>query len=174
MIPKKNVKLLDRLRNRKFEKSSVTPKSASTILRSYLSPLLSRDYIKSKHDPFIHTSPRFRKSINNDKISSKLQAELDSAYSTLSFLNSQLQDTINDKELICKKIQDLKESHIKAITIRKSLAFTLKAKQTSYTRQDNTENYEKANLTEQNQDLRTLVESEHAVNHIRFLYIYYL
>jgi hypothetical protein len=167
----RNEGILSRLRTRNRLPQQVTAESASAVVKQYLQPLLTREFVCHKQTLLSPRSPR-----TESQVSIRLKRELESAYATLGFLHKQLETVVQEKESVCLKITEFKESLARASVIGQCLEFGTRVKQRGREGENSVEKcFEKIRGEEiavENDALSAQVETEHSFNNIRFYCFY--
>lgn len=171
MNSKKPESILFKLRNRKIIPKSITPASASSVIRTYIQPRLNRDYVISSRQSLIRSHCSSPQGSSTPSISNQLTQDLSSTFSTLSYLKHQLESTLNEKQNLLKRVSDYNLANNQSQITIATLNICLNKPKLSEKKYKAIKEYEK--LVEVNRNLRKSVETEQGVNNIRLFFIYF-
>ena len=172
MIEPENMRLIEKLRNRKCENTYITSVLATRVLKHYLIPLLSSKY-SNKSERHLNLSPRYKFQDENVRISDKLLYELSKAQSTLSELRFELEKSKAAKEKLLQETNEIQNSYIKSKTIYENQLYH-SAFNPEMCAVETVDLDRIIQLVSENYGLKLSVELERSLNNIRLTAMYSL
>jgi hypothetical protein len=170
--------LLSQLRSRKSTKQEITAASATSVIKSYIQPRLTRDYVISTRSSMTRSycstpvsSTLTSTLASPTSISSQLSQELFASQSSLYSTQIKLDSTETQKDSLLKNLSEYHEAIFKARITKSTLTFCMKTFKKEEKKTEEISGY--AKLVKINRNLREQVENEQSVNNIRF-FLYFL